>query len=222
MGRADPTSNIEHRTSSILHRAHGGRGYNEAARTPRDEPITSETIMSDRKYRHSGYQDDDRDREQQQRQEQKKRPPGDGVRRYDSAPRGRGLGAPDHRRIQMLPLRPTSLRRIHRQIRAPAPPAARPSTPAPTAPSSTPARVSNAGSPSMPASRAKPRPMTAGSSNPRPCATSRRRNRRRNPTTPDPHSTRSSRNNSRAGRGNYGFITRPLSFSTVTPSNCSL
>ena len=50
--------------------------------------------MSDRKYRHSGYQDDDRDREQQQRQQQKQRPPGDGVRRYDSAPRGRGLGAP--------------------------------------------------------------------------------------------------------------------------------
>jgi len=46
--------------------------------------------MSDRKYRHRGYQDDDRDREQQQRQ----RPKTDGVKRYDGAPRGRGLGAP--------------------------------------------------------------------------------------------------------------------------------
>ncbi len=46
--------------------------------------------MSDRKYRHRGYQDDDRDREQQQRQ----RPKTDGVKRFDGAPRGRGLGAP--------------------------------------------------------------------------------------------------------------------------------
>ncbi len=46
--------------------------------------------MSDRKYRHRGYQDDDRDREQQQRQ----KPKTDGVKRYDGAPRGRGLGAP--------------------------------------------------------------------------------------------------------------------------------
>ena len=47
--------------------------------------------MSDRKYRHRGYQDDDRDREPQRKRE---RPKTDGVRRYDSAPRGRGLGAP--------------------------------------------------------------------------------------------------------------------------------
>ncbi len=46
--------------------------------------------MSDRKYRHRGYQDDDRDREQQQRQ----KPKTDGVKRYDGVPRGRGLGAP--------------------------------------------------------------------------------------------------------------------------------
>ena len=47
--------------------------------------------MSDRKYRHRGYQDDDRDREPQRKRE---RPKTDGVRRYDSAPRGRGVGAP--------------------------------------------------------------------------------------------------------------------------------
>ena len=47
--------------------------------------------MNDRKYRHRGYQDDDRDREPQKKHE---RPKTDGVRRYDSAPRGRGLGAP--------------------------------------------------------------------------------------------------------------------------------
>jgi DNA-directed RNA polymerase subunit RPC12/RpoP len=46
--------------------------------------------MSDRKYRHRGYQDDDHDRERQQKQ----KPKGDGVHRYDSGPRGRGLGAP--------------------------------------------------------------------------------------------------------------------------------
>jgi hypothetical protein len=46
--------------------------------------------MSDRKYRHRGYQDDDRDRERQP----KRKPKGDGARRYDDAPRGRGLGAP--------------------------------------------------------------------------------------------------------------------------------
>jgi hypothetical protein len=46
--------------------------------------------MSDRKYRHRGYQDDDRDREHQQRQ----RPKTDGVKRYDGAPRGRGVGTP--------------------------------------------------------------------------------------------------------------------------------
>ena len=47
--------------------------------------------MNDRKYRHQGYQDDDRDRQPQKKHE---RPKTDGVRRYDSAPRGRGLGAP--------------------------------------------------------------------------------------------------------------------------------
>jgi len=47
--------------------------------------------MSDRKSRHRGYQDDDRDREYTPKRE---RPKTDGVRRYDSAPRGRGLGAP--------------------------------------------------------------------------------------------------------------------------------
>jgi predicted RNA-binding Zn-ribbon protein involved in translation (DUF1610 family) len=46
--------------------------------------------MNDRKYRHRGYQDDDREREQQQRQ----RPKTDGVKRYDGAPGGRGVGAP--------------------------------------------------------------------------------------------------------------------------------
>jgi hypothetical protein len=47
--------------------------------------------MSDRKYRHRGYQDDDYDRE---RQQQRQRPKGDGARRYDGAPRGRGVGTP--------------------------------------------------------------------------------------------------------------------------------
>jgi hypothetical protein len=47
--------------------------------------------MSDRKYRHRGYQDDDHDRE---RQQQRQRPKTDGVKRYDGAPRGRGLGTP--------------------------------------------------------------------------------------------------------------------------------
>jgi hypothetical protein len=45
--------------------------------------------MSDRKYRHRGYQDDDRDREPR-----RDRPKQSGPRRYDDAPRGRGLGAP--------------------------------------------------------------------------------------------------------------------------------
>jgi hypothetical protein len=45
--------------------------------------------MSDRKYRHRGYQDDDRDREPQ-----REKPKTDGVRLHDDAPRGRGLGAP--------------------------------------------------------------------------------------------------------------------------------
>ncbi|MCP4899624.1 MAG: hypothetical protein GY906_21875 [bacterium] len=46
--------------------------------------------MSDRKYRHSGYQDDDRDRQPQ-------RPRGGGGQhqsRIEGAPRGRGLGSP--------------------------------------------------------------------------------------------------------------------------------
>jgi len=45
--------------------------------------------MSDRKYRHRGYQDDDREREPR-----REKPKTDGVRRYDDGPRGRGLGAP--------------------------------------------------------------------------------------------------------------------------------
>ncbi len=47
--------------------------------------------MSDRKYRHSGYQDDDRDRVQDPK------PKGTddrGQPMFDGAPRGRGLGAP--------------------------------------------------------------------------------------------------------------------------------
>jgi len=48
--------------------------------------------MNDRKYRHRGYQDDDRDRDREPQRPQ--RPKTDGVRRYDDAPRGRGLGAP--------------------------------------------------------------------------------------------------------------------------------
>ena len=47
------------------------------------------TAMSDRKYRHRGYQDDDRDREQQ-----RPKPKPSGPRNYDDGPRGRGLGAP--------------------------------------------------------------------------------------------------------------------------------
>jgi len=45
--------------------------------------------MSDRKYRHSGYQDDDRDREPKPQ-----RPKPSGPRNYEDGPRGRGLGAP--------------------------------------------------------------------------------------------------------------------------------
>lgn len=45
--------------------------------------------MSDRKYRHRGYQDDDRDREPKPQ-----RPKPSGPRNYDDGPRGRGLGAP--------------------------------------------------------------------------------------------------------------------------------
>jgi len=48
--------------------------------------------MSDRKYRHRGYQDDDRERERQRQEHE--RPKTDGVKRYDGAPRGRGVGAP--------------------------------------------------------------------------------------------------------------------------------
>jgi len=45
--------------------------------------------MSDRKYRHRGYQDDDRDREPKLQ-----KPRQSGPRTYDDGPRGRGLGAP--------------------------------------------------------------------------------------------------------------------------------
>ncbi len=48
--------------------------------------------MSDRKYRHRGYQDSDRDRERDRRDQQ--RPPQDRAPRLEGAPRGRGLGAP--------------------------------------------------------------------------------------------------------------------------------
>jgi hypothetical protein len=47
--------------------------------------------MSDRKYRHRGYQDDDRDRDREPRRD---KPKTDGVRHYNDGPRGRGLGAP--------------------------------------------------------------------------------------------------------------------------------
>ena len=45
--------------------------------------------MSDRKYRHRGYQDDDRDREPKPR-----RTPDRVKGQFDDGPRGRGLGAP--------------------------------------------------------------------------------------------------------------------------------
>ena len=45
--------------------------------------------MSDRKYSHRGYQDDDRDREPK-----RPKPKPSGPRNYDDGPRGRGLGAP--------------------------------------------------------------------------------------------------------------------------------
>jgi len=45
--------------------------------------------MSDRKYRHRGYQDDDRDREPRPKKSQDR-----GPGQFDGAPRGRGLGAP--------------------------------------------------------------------------------------------------------------------------------
>ena len=45
--------------------------------------------MSDRKYRHRGYQDDDRDREPKPRRSDDRGKPF-----VDGAPRGRGLGAP--------------------------------------------------------------------------------------------------------------------------------
>lgn len=48
--------------------------------------------MSDRKYRHRGYQDDDRDRE---RERQQRRPTDErGTPRLEGAPRGRGVGLP--------------------------------------------------------------------------------------------------------------------------------
>jgi predicted RNA-binding Zn-ribbon protein involved in translation (DUF1610 family) len=59
---------------------------------PHERTNFTEIIMSDRKYRHRGYQDDDYDRDRQQQQRQ--RPTGDGARRYDGAPRGRGVGTP--------------------------------------------------------------------------------------------------------------------------------
>ncbi len=46
--------------------------------------------MSDRKYRHSGYQDDDRDRRPQQRPRGGQQHPS----RVEGAPRGRGIGSP--------------------------------------------------------------------------------------------------------------------------------
>lgn len=52
---------------------------------------TLENTMSDRKYRHRGYQDDDRDRDHKQRP----RPPEErGRPRVEGAPRGRGVGLP--------------------------------------------------------------------------------------------------------------------------------
>ncbi len=45
--------------------------------------------MSDRKYRHHGYQDDDRDREPK-----RQKPKPSGPRNYNDGPRGRGFGAP--------------------------------------------------------------------------------------------------------------------------------
>lgn len=52
--------------------------------------------MSDRKYRHRGYQDDDRDRDR----DRDRRPSGPrgqgGPARMEGAPRGRGVGAPTH------------------------------------------------------------------------------------------------------------------------------
>jgi hypothetical protein len=45
--------------------------------------------MSDRKYRHRGYQDDDRDREPRP-----KRTDDRGKPRFEGAPRGRGMGLP--------------------------------------------------------------------------------------------------------------------------------
>jgi hypothetical protein len=49
--------------------------------------------MSDRKYRHRGYQDDDRDRDRD-RQQRPRGPSGPPPSRLDGAPRGRGVGLP--------------------------------------------------------------------------------------------------------------------------------
>jgi predicted RNA-binding Zn-ribbon protein involved in translation (DUF1610 family) len=49
--------------------------------------------MSDRKYRHRGYQDSDRDRDRE-RERREQRPAGDRPQRMEGGPRGRGLGAP--------------------------------------------------------------------------------------------------------------------------------
>jgi hypothetical protein len=51
--------------------------------------------MSDRKYRHRGYQDDDRDRDRDRDRGQRSRgPSGPRPSRLDGAPRGRGVGLP--------------------------------------------------------------------------------------------------------------------------------
>lgn len=47
--------------------------------------------MSDRKYRHRGYQDSDRERDERRPPERREEP---GRPRIEGAPRGRGLGAP--------------------------------------------------------------------------------------------------------------------------------
>jgi hypothetical protein len=50
--------------------------------------------MSDRKYRHSGYQDDDRDRDREPRQQSESPRPDGGRSQLEGGPRGRGLGSP--------------------------------------------------------------------------------------------------------------------------------
>ena len=65
---------------------HPSRVLRQAKRYDECQGVQS---MSDRKYRHRGYQDDDRDREPQ-----RQKPKPSGPRNYDDGPRGRGLGAP--------------------------------------------------------------------------------------------------------------------------------